>query len=99
MRKFSVLEGGELRRNPGSRGAKLRQSLLTDVEPDDIAAIETIETICNAVDRLDLVERRIAADGVMIGGQRGARPHPLLQVESQLRRYISRSLAKFELGM
>jgi len=37
---------------------------------------------------------RIAADGVMVKGQRGQRAHPLLKIEATLRGFVVRSLGK-----
>jgi hypothetical protein len=82
------------RRKPDSRGAKLKQSILTEYGIDDPANIELLEHICAAVDRLDAVAERISRDGMMVKGQRGQRPHPLLKVEATLRGFVVRSLAK-----
>jgi hypothetical protein len=96
--RLTVIEadanGTSTRRNPPSRGAKLRESLLSEYELDDPASALLLEQVCAAVDRLDAVEARIARDGLMPRGQRGPRPHPLLKVEHTLRGFVVRSLAK-----
>ena len=72
----------------------MKQSILTDFEFDDPASAELVEQVCAAIDRLDDVTARIAADGVMVKGQRGPRPHPLLKIEATLRGFVVRSLAR-----
>jgi Phage terminase, small subunit len=86
--------GTSTRRKPDTRGAKLKQSILTEYGLDDPANAELLEQICSAIDRLDAVAQRIARDGVMLRGQRGQRPHPLLKIEATLRGFVVRSLAK-----
>jgi hypothetical protein len=90
--------GTSTSRKAPSRGARLKATIAADYEIDDSAHIELLEQVCAAVDRLDDVTARISADGVMVRGQRGLRPHPLLQIEAKLRGFVCRSLAKLGLA-
>jgi hypothetical protein len=98
MPELTIIETGangtSTRRKPPSRGAKLRESLLTEYELDDPASAELLEHVCTAIDRLDDITERIARDGIMMKGQRGPRPHPLLKIEATLRGFVVRSLVK-----
>jgi Phage terminase, small subunit len=99
--KLTVIEttptASSPRRNSDSRGAKLRQSILSEFEIEDAAGTVILDQICAAVDRLDGISEQIRADGVMVKGRTGRRPHPLLKSETTLRAFIVRSLAKLGL--
>lgn len=77
---------------PGGLSAESRrtwQRLVDEYQIDDAAGLELLTQLCETLDRLAEVKRRIADDGLIVPGYNDQpRPNPLLKTEAEYRRLI-----------
>jgi hypothetical protein len=69
-------------RGVGAASRALWAKLSAEYSFDDAASLELLAQLARTHDRLCAAQKQVAADGLVLNG----RAHPLLQVESQLRR-------------
>jgi hypothetical protein len=85
----------------GSR--RLWAELLTDLEcvtdgRPAAASLVVLEDVLRARDRLAVIRKTLAKEGVTVAGSRGqTRPHPLLVIERQLVAEVARGLERLEM--
>jgi hypothetical protein len=81
-------------RNLGHHGRKLWDQVQHEYAIQDIGGIELLAQICEALDTLSALRKRIAADGEVIQTRSGPRAHPALRDEVALRGFICRTLQR-----
>ena len=70
-----------------------------EYQVDDAAGVEMLLQVCETLNRIAACEARIAKDGVMILGARGAlAPHPLLATVQAARTFVVRTVDKLGLS-
>ncbi len=90
----SMPTGKRPARKLGPHGKALWDRIKGSYEITEAADIAALKLVCEAQDRLVSIEAQIKRDGLMVMGRNGPQSHPLLKVESSLRAYISRYLAR-----
>ncbi len=90
----STPTGSRSARKLGPHGQGLWDQIKGPYEIRSKADLETLRLVCEAQDRLYTISQQIKRDGLMMIGRNGAREHPLLRAEAQLRGYISRYLQR-----
>jgi|SRR5829696_5144487 len=80
----------------GTAGAKLWRAVLAAYELEEHELLLLREMV-RTVDALDLLEARVAADGVLLGSSQGERAHPALVEARQQRIALARLQAALRL--
>jgi hypothetical protein len=89
--------GSEPPRKLGSHGLDLWRTILADYAIDDRASREMLCQACAALDRAEGLAELIEADGAIVHGRQGPRPHPGLAAELAARSFIVRTLERLGL--
>jgi hypothetical protein len=86
-------------RKLGRHGLDLWRTIMADYQIEDRGGIELLAQACAALDRVEGLAERIEADGEIVHGRQGPRPHPGLQAELAARSFIVRTLERLGLNM
>jgi hypothetical protein len=86
-------------RKLGPHGMDLWRTIMADYQIEDRGGIELLAQACAALDRVEALAERIEADGEIVHGRQGPRPHPGLQAELAARSFIVRTLERLGLNM
>jgi hypothetical protein len=78
-------------------GTELWRSVMADYQIEDSASRELLCQACAALDRAESLAERIEADGEIVHGRQGPRPHPALKPEMAARTFIVRTLERLGL--
>jgi hypothetical protein len=86
-------------RKLGRAGAALWQSVMGEYQIEDCGGIELLAQACAALDRVEALAERIDADGEIVHGRQGPRPHPCLRDELAGRSFVVRTLERLGLNL
>ena len=78
-------------------GTELWRSVMADYQIEDSASRELLCQACAALDRAESLAERIEAEGEVVHGRQGPRPHPALKPELAMRTFIVRTLERLGL--
>ncbi|MHC2839800.1 hypothetical protein [Bradyrhizobium diazoefficiens] len=91
--------GVEPMRPLGQHGRSLWDAIQSEYAVTDTGGAETLLQACSAVDRIEALSERIAADGEITYVKGVPKAHPALREEVALRSFICRALQRLGLNV
>jgi hypothetical protein len=86
-------------RKLGDHGTSLWNAVMAEYHITDRGGVELLAQACAAVDRVEALAERIAADGEVIDTDKGPKPHPALRDELAGRSFVCRTLERLGLNL